>query len=81
MGSFLVYIIKSAVCLALLFAGYHWLLRRETFHHSNRMALLGMLALSFLLPGVSSLCMADSTAESNLHIAAALCVGVCQLVH
>lgn len=52
MGTLLVYSIKAAACLALLFGGYRLLLHRETFYRSNRFALLGMLVLSFLLPWV-----------------------------
>lgn len=52
MGTLLAYIIKSALCLTLLYLPYTLLLRRESLHRLNRMALLGMLAVSFLLPSL-----------------------------
>ena len=50
MGIFLVYILKSAVCLAMFYLFYRLLLSKETFHRFNRMALLGVMLLSCLLP-------------------------------
>ncbi len=50
MGLFLVYIIKSAFCLALFYLFYRLLLSRETFHRFNRFALLSLLLLSCLIP-------------------------------
>ena len=50
MGIFFVYILKSSVCLAMFYLFYRLLLSKETFHRFNRMALLGVLALSFLVP-------------------------------
>ena len=46
MGTFLVYILKSAVCLAMFYLFYRLLLSKETFHRFNRMALLGVRAIS-----------------------------------
>ncbi|WP_291528036.1 TonB family protein [Bacteroides sp. UBA939] len=50
MGIFFVYILKSSVCLAVFYLFYRLLLSRETFHRFNRVALLGILLLSCLLP-------------------------------
>ena len=50
MSTFLVYIIKSAVCLAVFYLFYKLLMSRETFHRFNRFALLGLLALAAVLP-------------------------------
>lgn len=50
MGIFFVYILKSAVCTILFYLFYRLLLSRETFHRFNRVALLSVLILSFLLP-------------------------------
>ncbi len=50
MGIFLVYMLKSAVCLAVFYLFYKLLMSRDTFHRFNRFALLGLMALSSLLP-------------------------------
>jgi len=50
MGIFFVYILKSAICLAVFYLFYRLLLSRETFHRFNRVALLSILLLSCLLP-------------------------------
>ena len=50
MGVFLVYILKSAFCLALLYSFYRLLMSEETFHRFNRVALLALLVISFVLP-------------------------------
>ncbi|WP_080904714.1 M56 family metallopeptidase [Parabacteroides sp. Marseille-P3160] len=50
MGAFFIYIVKSSVCLLLFYWFYKLLLGRETFHHFNRVALLGILLLSVCLP-------------------------------
>ena len=50
MGAFFVYIVKSAVCLAVFYLFYRLLLSRETFHRFNRIALLGILILSCVIP-------------------------------
>jgi beta-lactamase regulating signal transducer with metallopeptidase domain len=50
MGVFLVYILKSAVCLSVFYLFYRLLLSRETFHRFNRFAILGILSLSLLIP-------------------------------
>ena len=50
MGTFLVYILKSAVCLAVFYLFYKLLMSRDTFHRFNRFALLGLLVLSSVLP-------------------------------
>ena len=50
MGYCLAYIIKSAVCLALLYLPFRLWLRNETFFRINRLALLGITVLAFLLP-------------------------------
>lgn len=50
MGTFLVYILKSSFCLAAFYLFYRLLLSRETLHRFNRMALLGVLLLSAVVP-------------------------------
>ena len=54
MGTFLVYILKSAACLAVFYLFYKLLMSRDTFHRFNRFALLGVLVLSSLLPLVEA---------------------------
>ncbi|MBO7266366.1 MAG: TonB family protein [Bacteroidaceae bacterium] len=54
MGAFLAYTLKSAFCLTLFYPAYRLMLSKETFHRFNRIALLVLLALSALLPLVSS---------------------------
>ena len=50
MGLFLVYILKSALCLAAFYLFYRLLLSRETLHRFNRVALLCVLLLSAVVP-------------------------------
>ena len=50
MGAFFIYILKSSVCLVLFYLFFRLLLSKETFHRFNRMALLGVLFFSLLIP-------------------------------
>ena len=50
MGVFFIYILKSSVCLVLFYLLFRLLLSKETFHRFNRMALLGVLFFSLLIP-------------------------------
>lgn len=50
MGTFVAYILKSAVCLFLFAMGYRLLLSRDTFYRFNRFVLLSGWALAALLP-------------------------------
>ena len=49
-SSLLLYSIKSAIVLTLLYLPYMLMLRRESFFRFNRMVLLGILLLSLTLP-------------------------------
>ncbi|MBR6141784.1 MAG: energy transducer TonB [Bacteroidaceae bacterium] len=49
-SALLLYSIKSAVVLAMLYLPYMLMLRRESFFRFNRMMLLGILVLSLVLP-------------------------------
>lgn len=49
-GIFLVYSIKVALCLMAFYLLHKLLLSRDTFHHFNRVSLLGLMAVSLLLP-------------------------------
>ena len=50
MGIFFVYILKTSVCLAVFYLFYRLLLSKETFHRFNRVALLGLLVASCVVP-------------------------------
>lgn len=50
MTAFVSYQLKSALCLMVFTLLYYALFRRETFHHLNRFLLLGITALSLLIP-------------------------------
>lgn len=50
MGEFFVYILKSSVCLSVLYLFYRLLLSKETFYNFNRIAILGILIISLALP-------------------------------
>ena len=50
MAAFIIYAIRWAVTLTLLYSLYRLLLRRETFHRLNRAVLLAILVVSPLLP-------------------------------
>ena len=52
MEHFLVYMLKSALCLATFYVFYRWLLSGETFHRLNRLTLLGICLLSWVLPSL-----------------------------
>ena len=54
MGSFFAYSLQSAICLAAFYLFFKVLLSRDTFHRFNRIALLGILALSLIIPIVSA---------------------------
>ena len=48
----IIYIIKSALLLALLYGGFALLLSKETFHRFNRIALLTTMVASLVLPAI-----------------------------
>ena len=50
MATFIIYAIRWAVTLTLLYSLYRLLLRQETFHRLNRAVLLAILVISPLLP-------------------------------
>ncbi len=50
MAAFVIYVIKWAVALTLLYSLYGLFLRRETFHSLNRVVLVGILLVSLVLP-------------------------------
>jgi beta-lactamase regulating signal transducer with metallopeptidase domain len=65
MGTFIVFIIKSAICLIVFYLFYKLLLSKDTFHRFNRIALLSILLLSFVVPfGVIGLRPASHTEQA-----------------
>ena len=50
MGALFAYSLQSAICLAAFYLFFKVLLSRDTFHRFNRIALLGILALSLIIP-------------------------------
>ena len=46
----IIYLLKSASCLALLLVFYHFVLEKEKMHNFNRFYLLGAVLFSFLAP-------------------------------
>ena len=50
MAALVIYIIKWALSLTLLYSLYGLFLRRETFHSLNRFVLLGIMVVSMVLP-------------------------------
>ena len=50
MNAFLLYVVKSAICLSLFYGLYALLLRREAFFRFNLSVLLVIMALSLMIP-------------------------------
>jgi hypothetical protein len=50
MTSFFIYLLKVSILSALFIGLFHLLLRRETFHRTNRIILVSSLVLSYILP-------------------------------
>ena len=50
MENWIAYIAECALCLALLYLPFWGLLKKETFFHHNRIVLLAITLLSFILP-------------------------------
>ena len=46
MGSLLSYSLQAAVIMTLLYLGYKWLMASTTFHATNRLTLLLIIAIS-----------------------------------
>lgn len=52
MVSLIIYSIKSAFCLTLLYLPFSLFLRNETRHRMNRIVLISILAASFIIPSI-----------------------------
>lgn len=67
MGTFLVFIIKSTLCLTVFYLFYRLLLSHDTFHRMNRVMLLGIVLLSLALPFVKWPTETSSLIQQPLH--------------
>ena len=63
MGTFFAYSLQSAICLTAFYLFFKVLLSRDTFHRFNRIALLGILALSLIIPLTAVLLLSNQTTE------------------
>lgn len=52
MGPFVSYMLQVSLVMTLLYLAYKWLLSTSTFHAANRVVLLSIYALSWMLPGL-----------------------------
>ena len=50
METFILFTLKSSLCLSACFLFYYLLLRRDTFHRFKRFVLLGIILLSVVVP-------------------------------
>lgn len=69
MSALLLYSLKSAFVLTLLYLPYAWLLRKDSFFRTNRFTLLAILVLSLVLPlcNIPSLAGEESAVTRVLH--------------
>lgn len=49
---FLIYMLKTALCLSVFYLFYRFWLSKETFHRFNRMVLIGLILVAFLIPSL-----------------------------
>lgn len=70
MSALLLYSLKSAFVLTLLYLPYAWLLRKDSFFRTNRFTLLAILVLSLVLPlcNIPSLAGEESAVTRVLHL-------------
>ncbi|MGL5547647.1 MAG: hypothetical protein ACRDCS_11730, partial [Tannerellaceae bacterium] len=47
---FVIYSLKVSVCLTLFYLFFEVLLSKETFHRTNRIVLLSLISLAFIVP-------------------------------
>ena len=69
MGTYIVYIIKTALCLTVLYLPYTLMLRRESFYRINRIALLAIVAGAFLIPAMQIHFSSESMQQINAECA------------
>lgn len=63
----LAYLIKMLIFSGTLYLLYHWLLRRETYFHLNRIYLLAILAISITIPFLHLSLNSDYTQNSLIY--------------
>ena len=68
MGQFFAYSLQSAICLALFYLFFKVLLSRDTFHRFNRIALLGVLAFSLIMPLIAVAPITDAIHQTEISI-------------
>ena len=49
---FLIYRLKTALCLSVFYLFYRFWLSKETFHRFNRMVLIGLILVAFVIPSL-----------------------------
>lgn len=49
---FLIYMLKTALCLSVFYLFYRFWLSKETFHRFNRMVLIGLILVAFVIPSL-----------------------------
>ncbi len=64
----LLYLLESALCVALLYSVYWLFLRRDTFFRMNRMYLLGITAFSLIFPLIPFHFTASGTAATVVYL-------------
>lgn len=76
MGAFLTYSIEVAVIMSVLYLGFKWLLASATFHRFNRVVLLLIIAVSFMMPlSLSLFRMSTQVSAVELGMPVAVAVG------
>lgn len=68
MNAMLLYLLESALCIALLYGVYWLFLRRDTFFIMNRMYLIGITAFSLVFPLIPFHFTASGTAASVVYL-------------
>jgi len=68
MNAVLLYLLESALCIALLYGVYWLFMRRDTFFMMNRMYLLGITAFSLIFPLVPFHFTASGTAATVVYL-------------
>ncbi len=69
MGTFVSYMVQSALVMTMLYLAYKWLMSSTTFHSLNRAVLLGIYAVAWILPALLPLfTTAPATSDAGIDI-------------